>query len=62
MRLGEGSGAVTALPVLRTAQALLAGMGTLADIGVPTGAASGRSEARPAVEQPRSATGIDGDP
>jgi nicotinate-nucleotide--dimethylbenzimidazole phosphoribosyltransferase len=35
MRLGEGSGAVTAVPVLRTAQALLAGMGTLADLGVP---------------------------
>jgi nicotinate-nucleotide--dimethylbenzimidazole phosphoribosyltransferase len=34
MRLGEGSGAVTAVPVLRTAQALLAGMGTLADLGV----------------------------
>ncbi len=33
MRLGEGSGAVTALPVLRTAQALIAGMGTLADLG-----------------------------
>jgi nicotinate-nucleotide--dimethylbenzimidazole phosphoribosyltransferase len=36
MRLGEGSGAVTALAVLRTAQALLAGMGTLADLGVTT--------------------------
>jgi nicotinate-nucleotide--dimethylbenzimidazole phosphoribosyltransferase len=35
MRLGEGSGAVTAVPVLRTAQALLAGMGTLADLGMP---------------------------
>lgn len=34
MRLGEGSGAVTAVPVLRTAQALLAQMGTLADLGV----------------------------
>lgn len=29
MRLGEGTGALTAVPVLRAAQALLAGMGTL---------------------------------
>lgn len=35
MRLGEGSGAVLAVPVLRTAQALIAGMGTLADLGAP---------------------------
>lgn len=41
MRLGEGSGAVTALPVLRTAQALIAGMGTLADLGAaPAGESS----------------------
>lgn len=32
MRLGEGSGAVTALPVLRTAQALIAEMGLLTDL------------------------------
>jgi nicotinate-nucleotide--dimethylbenzimidazole phosphoribosyltransferase len=33
MRLGEGSGALVALPLLRAAQALLAEMGTLADLG-----------------------------
>jgi nicotinate-nucleotide--dimethylbenzimidazole phosphoribosyltransferase len=33
MRLGEGSGALVALPLLRSAQALLAEMGTLADLG-----------------------------
>jgi nicotinate-nucleotide--dimethylbenzimidazole phosphoribosyltransferase len=37
MRLGEGSGAVVAVPVLRTAQALIADMGTLADLGVDAG-------------------------
>jgi nicotinate-nucleotide--dimethylbenzimidazole phosphoribosyltransferase len=34
MRLGEGSGALVALPLLRAAQALLAEMGTLADLGL----------------------------
>ncbi|HET8616127.1 MAG TPA: nicotinate-nucleotide--dimethylbenzimidazole phosphoribosyltransferase [Actinomycetales bacterium] len=34
MRLGEGSGALVALPLLRSAQALLAEMGTLADLGL----------------------------
>jgi nicotinate-nucleotide--dimethylbenzimidazole phosphoribosyltransferase len=34
MRLGEGSGALVALPVLRAAQALIAEMGTLADLGL----------------------------
>ena len=47
MRLGEGSGAVTALPVLRTAQALLAEMGTLADLGVAGGAEAGARDAGP---------------
>lgn len=32
MRLGEGTGALVALPLLRSAQALLAEMGTLADL------------------------------
>ena len=32
MRLGEGSGALAALPLLRCAQSLLAGMGTLAEL------------------------------
>ncbi len=32
MRLGEGTGALTALPVLRAAQALIADMGLLADV------------------------------
>ncbi|RMI29080.1 nicotinate-nucleotide--dimethylbenzimidazole phosphoribosyltransferase [Nocardia stercoris] len=36
MRLGEGSGAVTALPVLRGAVAALADMATFADAGVST--------------------------
>jgi nicotinate-nucleotide--dimethylbenzimidazole phosphoribosyltransferase len=34
MRLGEGTGALAALPLLRSAQALLAEMGTLADLGL----------------------------
>jgi nicotinate-nucleotide--dimethylbenzimidazole phosphoribosyltransferase len=34
MRLGEGSGALVALPLLRSAQAMLAEMGTLADLGL----------------------------
>lgn len=34
MRLGEGTGALTALPLLRAAQALLAGMGTLSSLGL----------------------------
>lgn len=34
MRLGEGSGALVALPLLRSSQALLAEMGTLAGLGV----------------------------
>ncbi|HEX5740435.1 MAG TPA: nicotinate-nucleotide--dimethylbenzimidazole phosphoribosyltransferase [Pilimelia sp.] len=34
MRLGEGTGALTALPVLRSAQALLAETATLADLGL----------------------------
>ena len=48
MRLGEGSGAVTALPVLRTAQALLAEMGTLGDLGVAGGADAGGGPGDPA--------------
>jgi nicotinate-nucleotide--dimethylbenzimidazole phosphoribosyltransferase len=43
MRLGEGSGALVALPLLRSAQALLAEMGTLADLGL--GAAPPEPEA-----------------
>jgi nicotinate-nucleotide--dimethylbenzimidazole phosphoribosyltransferase len=39
MRLGEGTGALVALPLLRSAQALLAEMGTLADLGVTEPAA-----------------------
>ncbi|MCC6202784.1 MAG: nicotinate-nucleotide--dimethylbenzimidazole phosphoribosyltransferase [Gammaproteobacteria bacterium] len=38
MRLGEGSGAATALPLLRLACALHAGMATFAEAGVSTGA------------------------
>jgi nicotinate-nucleotide--dimethylbenzimidazole phosphoribosyltransferase len=34
MRLGEGTGALVALPVLRSAQALCAEMGRLADLGL----------------------------
>jgi nicotinate-nucleotide--dimethylbenzimidazole phosphoribosyltransferase len=36
MRLGEGSGAVTALPILRAAIAALSEMATFADAGVST--------------------------
>lgn len=36
MRLGEGSGALTALPILRAAVAVLAEMATFADAGVST--------------------------
>ncbi|WP_327114419.1 nicotinate-nucleotide--dimethylbenzimidazole phosphoribosyltransferase [Nocardia sp. NBC_01730] len=36
LRLGEGSGALTALPVLRSAVAILAEMSTFADAGVST--------------------------
>ncbi|WP_280414396.1 nicotinate-nucleotide--dimethylbenzimidazole phosphoribosyltransferase [Nocardia carnea] len=39
MRLGEGSGALTALPVLRAAVAVLAEMATFADAGVSTAGA-----------------------
>ncbi|MFD3747618.1 nicotinate-nucleotide--dimethylbenzimidazole phosphoribosyltransferase [Nocardia sp. NPDC058633] len=38
MRLGEGSGALTALPILRAAVATLAEMSTFADAGVSTSA------------------------
>jgi nicotinate-nucleotide--dimethylbenzimidazole phosphoribosyltransferase len=34
LRLGEGTGAAVALPVLRAAVAVLSGMATLADAGV----------------------------
>jgi nicotinate-nucleotide--dimethylbenzimidazole phosphoribosyltransferase len=34
MRLGEGSGAMVAVPLVRSAQALLAQMGTLQDLGL----------------------------
>jgi nicotinate-nucleotide--dimethylbenzimidazole phosphoribosyltransferase len=41
MRLGEGTGALVALPLLRSAQALCAQMGLLADLGVgPDGGAA----------------------
>lgn len=40
MRLGEGSGALTALPVLRSAVAVLAEMATFADAGVSTAESS----------------------
>jgi len=39
MRLGEGTGALVALPVLRSAQALTAEMGLLADV-LPAGSGS----------------------
>ncbi|MFC4602201.1 nicotinate-nucleotide--dimethylbenzimidazole phosphoribosyltransferase [Rhodococcus kronopolitis] len=39
MRLGEGSGALVALPLLQAAVATLANMSTFADAGVSTGAA-----------------------
>jgi nicotinate-nucleotide--dimethylbenzimidazole phosphoribosyltransferase len=35
LRLGEGTGALLALPLLRSAQAALADMATLADLGLP---------------------------
>ncbi|MBC7639220.1 MAG: nicotinate-nucleotide--dimethylbenzimidazole phosphoribosyltransferase, partial [Rhodoferax sp.] len=35
MRLGEGTGALTALPVLRAAQTMLAEMGTLDSLDLP---------------------------
>jgi nicotinate-nucleotide--dimethylbenzimidazole phosphoribosyltransferase len=44
MRLGEGSGAMLAVPVVRAAQALLAQMGTLEDLnlgGAPDGVSGG---------------------
>lgn len=37
MRLGEGSGAAVALPILRTACALHGNMATFAEAGIPTG-------------------------
>ncbi|MET7770305.1 nicotinate-nucleotide--dimethylbenzimidazole phosphoribosyltransferase [Nocardia sp. NPDC005366] len=45
MRLGEGSGALTALPVLRAAVATLAGMSTFAQAGVSTSQESADAEA-----------------
>lgn len=47
MRLGEGSGAVVALPILQGAVATLANMATFADAGVSTGDAA---DAEPAVD------------
>ena len=44
MRLGEGSGAMLAVPLVRAAQALLAQMGTLEDLnlgGAPDGVSGG---------------------
>jgi len=37
MRLGEGTGAAVALPVLRAAVAALSGMATLEEAGISTG-------------------------
>ncbi|WP_433622559.1 nicotinate-nucleotide--dimethylbenzimidazole phosphoribosyltransferase [Nocardia sp. CA-120079] len=45
MRLGEGSGALTALPVLRAAVATLAEMATFAEAGVSTADSAAEAEA-----------------
>jgi nicotinate-nucleotide--dimethylbenzimidazole phosphoribosyltransferase len=45
MRLGEGTGALTALPLLRSAQALCAEMGTLAELGMVADGDTGAAEA-----------------
>jgi nicotinate-nucleotide--dimethylbenzimidazole phosphoribosyltransferase len=50
MRLGEGTGALTALPLLRSAQALCAEMGTLAELGLAPGDDAGAPAA--AVVEP----------
>ncbi len=47
MRLGEGSGALTALPILRAAVSALADMATFADAGVSTAGADTPAEVAP---------------
>nr|WP_284291640.1 nicotinate-nucleotide--dimethylbenzimidazole phosphoribosyltransferase [Angustibacter aerolatus] len=49
MRLGEGTGALTALPLLRSAQRLAAGMGRLADLDL--GGGPGTAAADPAPSE-----------
>jgi nicotinate-nucleotide--dimethylbenzimidazole phosphoribosyltransferase len=44
MRLGEGTGALAALPLLRSAQALCAEMGTLAELGLAADSDDGPDE------------------
>jgi nicotinate-nucleotide--dimethylbenzimidazole phosphoribosyltransferase len=57
MRLGEGTGALVALPLLRSAQALCAEMGRLADLGVvPDGTAAEAVEATSADDSEADAT------
>ena len=51
MRLGEGSGAMLAVPVVRAAQALLAQMGTLRDLNLDPAAAE-PATAEPAAAEP----------
>jgi nicotinate-nucleotide--dimethylbenzimidazole phosphoribosyltransferase len=46
MRLGEGSGAMVALPIVRAAQTLLAGMGTLQDLNLANADADTHSSGR----------------
>ncbi len=46
MRLGEGSGALVALPVLRAAVATLASMATFAEAGIVGGQSSGQADRR----------------
>jgi nicotinate-nucleotide--dimethylbenzimidazole phosphoribosyltransferase len=50
MRLGEGTGALVALPVLRSAQALVAEMGLLADVLPPEAASPADSAFDPAAD------------
>ncbi|HYT26631.1 MAG TPA: nicotinate-nucleotide--dimethylbenzimidazole phosphoribosyltransferase, partial [Actinomycetota bacterium] len=40
MRLGEGTGALLAVPIVRAAAAALARMATFAEVGIGTGASS----------------------
>jgi nicotinate-nucleotide--dimethylbenzimidazole phosphoribosyltransferase len=57
MRLGEGTGALVALPLLRSAQALCEQMGLLADLALPAGAPAEADAPPSEADAPPSDTG-----
>ncbi|MEU0505874.1 nicotinate-nucleotide--dimethylbenzimidazole phosphoribosyltransferase [Nocardia sp. NPDC005998] len=62
MRLGEGSGALTALPILRAAVATLAEMATFAEAGVSTADSATEAEAEAEAEAGTSIADATGQP